>query len=138
MFKTIQNFVLSSPDAHLSPASKTAHCMFQTTKLATLCSHFVGSKHPDFQPEDDDVTAFGLTPSPKESYVFHQVVGCEPFYGLNQYGERALLGDVYINDNRLHLHFFPASTPLTTVGSFAPVQVAAQICDDLMYKVYSN
>ena len=76
----------------------------------------MGSKHPDFQPQDDDVTVFGLTPPPKESYVFHQDMGCELFYGLNQYGERALLGDVYINDNRLHLHFFPASTPLTTVG----------------------
>jgi len=95
--------------------------MFQTTKLATLSSHFVRSKHPGFQPQDDDVTVFGLTPSPKESYVFHQDVGCELFYGLNQYGERALLGDVYINDNRLHLNFFHASTPFTTVGSFAPV-----------------
>ena len=123
MFKTIQNFVLSSPDAHLSPASKTAHSMFQTTKLATLCSHFVGSKHLDFQPPDDDVTVFGLMPSPKESYIFHRDVGYDLLYGLNQYGERTLLGDVYINDNRLHLHFFPAGTPLTTVGSFAPVQV---------------
>jgi len=127
MFKTIQNFDLSSPDAHLSPASKTAHFMFQTTKLTTLCSHFVGSKHPDFQPQDDDVTVFGLTSSPKESYLFHRDVGCELLYGLNQYGERALLplGDVYINDNRLHLRFFPASTTLTTVDSFAPVRVAA-------------
>jgi len=112
--------------------------MFQTTKLATLSSHFVGSKHPDFQPQDDDVTVFGLTPSPKESYVFHQDVECELFYDFNEYGERALLGDVYINDNRLHLHFFPASTPLTTVGSFAPVRVAAKICDDLVYKVCPN
>ena len=70
------------------------------------------------------MTVSGLTPSPKESYVFHQNVGCELLYGLNQYGKRALLGDVYINDNRLHQHFFPASTPLTTVGSFAPVRVA--------------
>ena len=65
MFKTIQNFVLSSPDAHLSPVSQTADCMFQTTKLATLCSHCVGSKYPDFQPQDDDVTVFELTTSPK-------------------------------------------------------------------------
>jgi len=99
--------------------------MFQTTKLATLCSHFVGSKHPDFQPRDDDVTVFGLTSSPKESYLFHRDVKYELLYGLNQYGVRALLGDVYFNDNKLHLHFFPASTPLTTVGSFAPVRVAA-------------
>ena len=122
MFKTIQKFLLSSPDAHLSPASQTLHCMFQTTKLATLSSHFVGSKHPDFQPQDDDVTVFGLTRSPKESYVFHQDVGCELFYGLNQYGERALLGDVYINDNRLHLHFFPASTP-------SPQSVVLHLCE---------
>jgi len=125
MFKTIQNFVSSSFDTHLSPASKTAHCILQTTKLAAFCSHFVGSKHPDFKPQDGDVTVFGLTPSPKESYVFHRDVGCELLYRLNQCGERALLGDVYINDNRLHLHFFPTSTPLTKVGSFAPVRVAA-------------
>ena len=56
---------------------------------------------------------------------FHQDVGCELFYDLDQHGERALLGDVYINDNRLHLHFFPASTPLTKVRSFVPVRVAA-------------
>ena len=99
--------------------------MFQTTKLATLCSHFVGSKHPDFQPQDGDVTVFRLTPSPKESYVFHRDVRCELLYALNQYWERALLGNVYIDDNRLHLYFFPASTPLITVGSFEPVRVAA-------------
>ena len=85
----------------------------------------MGSKHPDFQPQDDDVTVFGLTPSPKESYLFHRDVGCELLDGLHQYGERALLSDVYINDNRLHLRFFPASTPLSTVDSFAPVRVAA-------------
>ena len=123
-FRSIQNFALRSPDADLSPASKTAHYMTQATKMATLCSQLVGSKHPDLKPQDDDVTAFGLTPLHKESYVFHRDVGCELLYGRNQNGDRALVGDVYINDNRLHLHFFPATTPLTKVGSFAPVRVA--------------